>query len=212
MISRSFGSLRTDVVDKDKVPDGLDMLATTSPKVRAHLNSFKAMQKNPNFSPTFKAALDILLNGLEPIGDVYKKAQVEYLDHTYQEMFDVSSYYTGNLRGSLDIDGDIEKDAYHTDIDVNMEVFLEPKTLKNLREVEVSVTYMTKRGEVTREYDYGIGRITKNVGGFNYIPIQDPINVTSRPDYREPRTGGPFVEKVWVKVIKERNRKNYIIE
>lgn len=198
-------------LDQKNIPGGLDLFGTMGAQYKSAINSWKAQAKSPNTDATMQLILNTILDGLNPIGEAIKGGIVDYLEETYKEMWEASSYYTGNLRGSLDIAGDLKASPYNTDIEMDMTEFTTPKILPALRKKAITRTWYSKKWgtTTTKTYYYKPARVS--ITGYNYLYDQDPVNLTSRRNGNPstPRTGGRFVEDVWVKVIKEKNNKRY---
>lgn len=93
----------------------------------------------------------------------------EYLEVTPKEIWNEFSYYTGNTRGAIKIVGD----AYpRKDIEFDKEEWFRPKTLKNLVEKKIVVTYYRKKKDefVTKKYTYAPGKVEVQITGEDYAP------------------------------------------
>lgn len=192
------------------IPKGLAIFDKMDPDIKAMVNGWKSRLAMPGQNPFVAAALKVILDGFEEIGNIVHNGVVDYLNTTYDEMWDVSSYYTGNLRGSLDIVGDIKNDPLNTDIDVNLDEFLRPKTLKNLHSKTYNSTWKLKDGtKKSKAYTQKAGSLNVKVGGKDYRDAQEYTNITSRQEVGGDRIGGPFIYTVWEE-IKNKNRAEYM--
>ena len=100
-----------------------------------------------------------------------------YLENSYDTLWDASSFYTGNFRGSIKIVGSFSSDPLSTFVDFDEAWFLTPKELPSLKERVVHASWSTKKGDKSKTYTYPAGQIVQITG----------------EDYRERVPPTPFV-------------------
>lgn len=191
-------------INKSSVASGLDGVTCIDPLLKQAVAAVENAAKTSK-SQSKRKRMKRVLNALSKFGDAMVEINIGYLEACYQEMWDVSSYYSGNLRGSLDIIGDLKNDPYHAEIDLNMEKFLEPKILTNVREVTTRKDYTRHRDgtEVTYEYKFPVAYLDVKRNGTDYSEIQENTNITSKDEPGGPEVGGPFIHSVWKEIRKK---------
>lgn len=197
------------VYQKDVPLKGLDFVASLGPDMAHILKQIKQLRDTSDDSVVTQCA-KIILDMYKDIGNAMRKGTIEYLQHTYQDMWNVSSYFTGNLRGSLTVKGNLETNPWKTDIGIDYTEFRRRKELQALHDQTVTISYDRKKTKdtVTKTYTRYKKNQTVMVGGDNYVAAQNYSNHTSKQEADGPEVGGPFVYTVW-REIKNKYRKEY---
>lgn len=190
-----------------------------SKKTKDALHTFQDLAKPTNKNALQRQVAQIVVNGLKEIGDEISNGQNTYLRKTYYAMWETAPYLTGNMRGALCIVGDVKKNFFDTDIDLDEAEFVKSKKLKVLRTMQHLSSYKTKSG---KKKSYVTTRIKKGseitVGG-DYLWPANSRNVTSRHpvsvvvDNTDAfanglRIGGEFIYSCWQE-IKRINHNEY---
>lgn len=90
-----------------------------------------------------------------------------YLLEARKELWESTSVYSGNTRGSLKVVG-----HYPDTIDIILDknYWLEPKVLRNIVPRTIHSRWMTKHGEHTATYYYEPGKLKVKITGEDYAP------------------------------------------
>lgn len=205
-------------IDESRMLKGLECFKSHSHAFELCVDMLQAGVASGKLSKRKKKKIENLLETYGLIGDILSKATIDYLENCYEDMWNVSSYLTGNLRASLGIIGDVYNDPLGAEIGIVMSKLLEPKVLFNLRAVTYTRVYhCTVKGQETGEvrtyqYDYEPYTLKLNrPSGANYYLKQEDVNITSRQEVGGQRVGGPFIYTVWEE-IRKKYREEYRVK
>lgn len=143
---------------KFSAPSHGDPIATVAGSTVANYFRSKESSDQSIWGPIAAAAENACDNMLD--------AKDKYLKEAPEQLWDQTSFYTGNTRGALKLVGQYPR----TEIEFDIEEWFKPKTLTNLVPKTVHAEWQTKSGKKSKTYVYPAGSQKVKITGEDYAP------------------------------------------